>query len=69
MVFENIVMVAFQNIFFILKYVKIIFLKNYFWYQHIKIIWKYKKYIIFFKKIKIFLKYFSTKNPNTAENL
>jgi len=43
--FRNVLTVVIQSI-FCLKYIKIIFFKNYFWYQHIKTIWKYKTIIL-----------------------
>jgi hypothetical protein len=46
-VFESVVVVAFQSIFHLEKYANniFLFLKNYFWDQYIKIIWKHQKYI------------------------
>jgi hypothetical protein len=60
--------VAFQNVFFTRKCIKIIFFlffKNYFWHSHIKIIWKYKKILIWSKKkIKTFKFFLKHKNKH-----
>jgi hypothetical protein len=56
-VFESVVVIVFQSVFNSEKYINNIFLffKNYFWDQHIKMIWKYQKHInLKQKKIKYF---------------
>ena len=63
-------MCLFFKVFFTRKCIKIIFFlffKNYFWYQDIKIIWKYQKNINLIKKIKkiIFLNTFKTQKQTS----
>ena len=63
MVFESVVVVAFQSVFHSEKYANNIFLffKNYFWDQHIKMIWEHQKHIT--SKLKI-----QKKNLNFLES-
>jgi len=45
---ESVVAVAFQSVFYLEMHqnnIFFLFLKNYFWYQRIKMIWKHQKYI------------------------
>ena len=63
---ESIVAVAFQSVFYLEMHqnnIFFLFLKNYFWYQRIKMIWKHQKYINLkqrkkIKKINFFQKRF-----------
>jgi len=71
-VFESVIVVAFQSAFHSEKYANNIFLffKNHFWDQHIKMIWKHKKYITSKqkKKFKFFEKCFPTTMPNALSS-
>ena len=64
----SVVAVPFQNVFYLKMYQNNIFLffKNYFWYQHIKMIWKHQKYINLKqrKKINFFQKRFWNAKTN-----
>ena len=66
LVFESVVVIAFQNAFHSKTYANNVFLffKNYFWDQHIKMIWKHKKHINSKqkKKFQIFWKTFLDRN-------
>ena len=67
-VFGSVVVVAFQSVFHSEKYANNVFLffKNYFWDQHIKMIWKHQKQINSKqkKKFKFFRKRFWKALPN-----
>ena len=62
--FGSVVVVAFQSVFHSKKYANniILFFKNHFWDQHIKMIWKHKKHINSKKKK---IKFFRQKHPQT----
>jgi hypothetical protein len=65
---KSVVAVVFQNVFYLEMHQNnfFLFLKNYFWYQPIKIIWKHQKYINLKqrKKNQIFKKHFWNAKTN-----